>query len=324
MKIKTRPEDFKVTEKYALPTFQKQGGYAYVLLEKRNYNLMRAVQVLSRLFGISEKEIGYAGIKDKCAITQQYITLHHMKKEKILCFHTKDISLTFLGYAILPITLGSHTANHFEIVIRDLQKKPEKKERYINYFGTQRFSSNNAAIGKDLILKNYQKALTYIQEQKNEFKKEIEKHLEKNPQDVIGALHLLPIRFLKLYVHAYQAELWNRTLDRYLFENKEEKDKQKKIPLLGFGYTCGDEHLKKIIASVMKEEQIQERDFINKQFPALSIEGTERNLFMELHDFSLGELEEDELHPEKKKVRIQFTLGKGSYATEVIRQLFSQ
>jgi tRNA(Glu) U13 pseudouridine synthase TruD len=59
-----------------------------------------------------------------------------------------------------------------------------------------------------------------------------------------------------------------------------------------------------------------------KEFPELSSEGTERDVFAEAQKLSIGELEGDELNPGRKKVKLSFVLQPGSYATEFVRQLF--
>ena len=51
--------------------------------------------------------------------------------------------------------------------------------------------------------------------------------------------------------------------------------------------------------------------------PELSSEGTERDLFIEIKDFKIREMEKD-------KAVVSFSLPKGSYATVVIKELFSR
>ena len=59
-----------------------------------------------------------------------------------------------------------------------------------------------------------------------------------------------------------------------------------------------------------------------KQIPELSREGELRNVFVDVKDFKLGSVEDDDLNVGKKKVKVSFTLRKGSYATIVLRKLF--
>ena len=77
-----------------------------------------------------------------------------------------------------------------------------------------------------------------------------------------------------------------------------------------------------IIEAIMEKEGITDRDFIIRKIPEISAEGTERDMFIEVKDLEIGNLEDDELNNGKKKSRIKFFLQKGSYATEFIRQVF--
>ncbi|MEM2916644.1 MAG: tRNA pseudouridine(13) synthase TruD, partial [Candidatus Woesearchaeota archaeon] len=87
----------------------------------------------------------------------------------------------------------------------------------------------------------------------------------------------------------------------------------------GFG-TVPDKQLDEIL----KREQITTRDFVIKEFPELSSEGTERDIFAEASNLKITPLENDELNPGKKKTKLTFTLPPGCYATEFVRQLFNQ
>jgi len=323
MKVKTLPEDFIVKEKYTLPEFKEKAGQSYVLIKKNGISFHKAIYLISTFFSISEKQIGYAGIKDKQAITEQVISLKGIRKEHIAQFSSKELNLTFLGYAKEPVVLGSHLGNTFIITVRDINQEPEEKKNYVNYFGEQRFSTNNKEIGKYLVLKKYKEALQLMLETKIDLKKRIAKYLEEKPNDHLTAIRMLPMRFLSLYIHAYQSYIWNKTVMLYLKKMKNEI-KNKKIQIIGFGYDHKDKEVDDIIQNILKEEKITERDFVNRQFSGLTSEGTERNLYMDIHKLSVGSLSKDELHPGKKKVVVTFFLGKGSYATEVIKQLFNQ
>ena len=74
----------------------------------------------------------------------------------------------------------------------------------------------------------------------------------------------------------------------------------------------------------MKEEELYYRDFIIKQIPPISLEGELRPVFIEVKAFEISEIENDELNEDKKKVKVSFSLGKGSYATMVIRRVVSE
>ena len=68
-KIKQLPEDFIVKEiSHVNP--QLNGQYAYFILKKTNLTTIDALQILSNKFKIPLKNFGFAGNKDKKAVTE--------------------------------------------------------------------------------------------------------------------------------------------------------------------------------------------------------------------------------------------------------------
>lgn len=334
-KLKQVPEDFVVIE---VPLFkpEKAGKYLYFWMKKKGLNTLDAVKELAKRLRIKEKEIGFAGSKDKHAVTEQLISIAGIKKEEVEKLGLESISIEFYGYGKQPLSLGDLQGNKFELVIRNLtDEKVEKIEFVENYFDEQRFSEHNVAIGRHLLKKEFGKAVALIDELK------VQRYLEQKPTDYVGALKVLPLRQLRMYVNAYQSYLWNKTVATYLRKNGEVlkeiaysggtlvfisnpgKFKDLKIPLVGFGHEETDAEVQKIIDEMMQEEQLSYADFIIKQIPELTLEGELRNVFVEVKDLKVGEKEKDELNLHKKKVKVIFTLPKGSYATMVIKRIVS-
>ena len=357
-KIKQIPEDFIVKEINDIK-FDDNGIYSYFLLKKRNYNTLRAIKIISEKLKIPEKNIGFAGSKDKNAVTEQIISIKSGNKN-IENMALKGIELKFVGKGNGEVFLGSHIGNEFEIAIRNLAKKEtaniSKKIKnsgilMSNFFGPQRFSDNNAEIGKAVIKKDFKKAVELIIEANSDFKSEIIEHLEKRPNDFVVALKIIPLKLLKLYVHSYQSRLFNKALEQCIKNNKTlSKNKNNnnagnnnynknwgnnnnkaigkniigKIPLIGFGTEIDEiesEEIKKIMDEIMQEEKITERDFIIRQIPELSSEGSEREAFIKINDFKIIKKEKDELNQNKKKITVRFSLPKGCYATVLIENL---
>nr|MCK4930242.1 tRNA pseudouridine(13) synthase TruD [Nanoarchaeota archaeon] len=267
---------------------------------------------------INRKRIGYAGNKDRNAITEQNMSIRNIKKERVEKLKLKDIELKFLGYSKEPISLGDLKGNSFEITVRNILEQPKKVEKIINYFGEQRFSKNNAEIGKTIIQKDFEKVVDRILDSIGEEEKKVIEHLKKNRNDFVGALKTMPWKTLNLYIHAYQSKLWNDIVKELI----KKRIKENKIPLIGFATEIQDKNVKQVVEKVMQNEKIIFNDFVIRAIPDLSSAGTERNLFAEVKDLKIGKLENDELNKGKKKVKISFSLGKGSYATEVVKALF--
>src|SRR3989338_10637199 len=365
-KIKQIPEDFIVREVNELK-LDNNGNYSYFLLKKRNYNTLRAIKIISEKlriskknsknfsghkksqkdFFVNEKSIGFAGNKDKNAVTEQLISIKNGNKN-IENIGFRDIELKFVGRGNEEVFIGSNKGNEFLITIRNLANKEirtienklsNNKILMPNFFGPQRFSNNNAEIEKSIIKKDFKKAIKLILEANSDYSGEIKRHLEKKPNDFVVALKIMPSKLLKLYIHSYQSFLFNKTLEQYIKKtintkkliknnhnignigknNKKAIDKNiGKIPIIGFGTELKDDGISKITKKIIDEEKINFRDFIIRQIPELSQEGDERNAFIEVKDFKLLKQEKDELNKKKEKIIVKFSLPKGCYATVLI------
>lgn len=166
--IKASPEDFSVEE---IPVYAPSGEGEHVFLRLRRSGMTtRDVQMtLSRLFDLPEVDIGYAGMKDKIALTEQTFSLRNGKLDLL---EVKKALESETGFEIVDIKrhgnkirLGHLIGNRFKIVIRDPTEKDavlraqEIADRLVergvpNFFGPQRFGldGRNAASGRDCLL----------------------------------------------------------------------------------------------------------------------------------------------------------------------------
>src|SRR5262245_13864190 len=73
-RIKQRPEDFYVEEQ---PLYEPsgKGEHLYLCIEKCGQTTHDVVRRLSKLFNVRRSEIGYAGLKDKRAVTRQHFSV---------------------------------------------------------------------------------------------------------------------------------------------------------------------------------------------------------------------------------------------------------
>jgi tRNA(Glu) U13 pseudouridine synthase TruD len=303
-KIKEIPEDFKVDE-ISNVEVEDSGKYLYFLMSKRDYTTLEALQNVAMLMNVPKKFLGFAGTKDRRAITSQMVSCRNCKKDKLSGVKIEDISVEYKGFGSEPISLGDLKGNAFEIVVREVEKKPKHVDKVINYFGEQRFSKNNDDIGKLLVQKKYKEAAQLIAEGEGKHERDVREALNFQENDAIGALRNVPKKILTLYVHAYQSKLWNEmtVLDR------------EEIPIIGFGTEVDAD-----VDAVLKKEGISFRDFIFPAMPEISAEGGIRKKFVDVHDLEIGELEDNDLG-EGKKIVVKFWLAKGCYGTEVVKAL---
>ena len=284
---------------------ESSGAFVYFRLWKKDLATLEALERIGRI--LRTKMMGCAGNKDKRAVTEQVCSAR-TSKERIQKLSFSNMQLTVLGLGREPVHLGNLEGNNFKIVIRNLDSLPKISPKLRNLFGEQRFSTQNAEIGKCIVKRNFEQAALLIS-QSNPGIERMNAHLAQ--RDWVGALRCLPRKLLLLFVHAYQSLLWNKAV---MLSDADI------LPIVGFGTEVNDE----IVEKILKEENLKPADFVIRELPEVSAEGTERAVWVEAKNLNIGQLEPDEFFPGKKKVQLEFFLPKGSYATEFIRQMFQE
>lgn len=173
--IKEQVKDFMVTEMANHET--GEGDHLIVKLRKQNMTTMEAIDKLSSMLHISKDRIGYAGNKDKRAVTEQHISIQGVNQEEVNQVFTDEFDLEVVGKGE-HIGLGNLSANRFEITVRqlglpieDIRNRSlkivdEMDGKFPNYFGKQRFGSTRPVthqVGRHILRGNFEEAVwTYI------------------------------------------------------------------------------------------------------------------------------------------------------------------
>ncbi len=320
MKIKQIPEDFIVDEALKLKIYKNKNDYSIIKIKKKNLGTFQLVGLLSRKLGMRQKFIGFAGLKDKNAITTQYISLYKAPKEKINKIKINDAEINFLGYSNHRINLGDLDGNKFIIIIRDLEKKAAipRNIQLENYFDEQRFGNkqNTHLVGKAILKREFSEACRLLS-------------LDVSNNNYISAIRTHERRLLRFYISSYQSYIWNKTLSEILKNNNgietdfiidklyfaKTKQKNLKIPMLNF-----DTPKNKIIDKILKCENISRNDFLTRGMPELINVSQDRSAFVNVKNIK-SRWGRDELNEGKFKLIISFFLPKGTYATMLIKKI---
>lgn len=146
--MKTSAEDFKVNEELGYE-LSGEGEHLYLRIEKKGLNTEELVKTLARTLGKSEKSISYAGLKDRQALTTQWLCVHCPGEEI-----ADTDKLAGEGWRVIDskrhikkLKTGALAANNFNLVLRDIKGQQEVENRLQqirlggvpNYFGVQRF-----------------------------------------------------------------------------------------------------------------------------------------------------------------------------------------
>jgi len=159
--IRTQPEDFLVVEE-ALYRPSGEGRHTFLCVEKRGRTTEQVARVLARLAGISPRDVGYAGRKDRHAVTRQWFSLPDVDPDRALEFEIEGARVVEAKRHDHKLKTGHLRANHFEIVLRGEGDSIEVvRERALNLvnrgmpnrYGTQRFGRDgeNAEKAREML-----------------------------------------------------------------------------------------------------------------------------------------------------------------------------
>ena len=245
---------YEVNENLRLADYE--GPITLYILKKESIDTLSALKIIKKI--LRPRRIGYAGLKDRDAITYQLISIEHNNPPQIL--KTKNIELIRIGRSYKHIKVGDLWGNKFLITAKSLDNNIEKVLQEIKnveelpaFFGYQRFGSRRPIthlIGRFLLQKEWDLALEYflgypypteasisqkarylfnegsLKESLELFAKAglwyevkaLKKYIE--TKNSLKALQVLPRALLKLFINAYQSYIFNKLLSKLWKEFK--------------------------------------------------------------------------------------------------------
>lgn len=153
--LKSQVADFKVTElPLGLPS--GEGEHIWLYIEKTGANTAWIAKRLAEHAGVKEMDVGYAGMKDRHAITRQWFSVYSPKNSPDFTA-LNDAEMTVLEQTRhnKKLRRGDLLGNKFEILLRDfvgdkaaLEQNAQAiaKHGVPNYFGEQRFGHDGGNI----------------------------------------------------------------------------------------------------------------------------------------------------------------------------------
>jgi len=254
MKLKRLVEDFQVEEQISLPA--DGGPYALYRLRKQSLGTLEAIEAIRRRWNLPRDIVAFAGLKDKHALTAQYVTIHGGPRRG---FQQTNFELQYVGQTSRPIHASDITANRFELMIRGLAADDvgtaEKALASIvtdglpNYFDNQRFGSlgeSGEFIARPWCLGDYERTLWLAMAEPNVHDRPAERderqvlrvhwgdwgkcrerlprsshqnvieYLTRRPGDFRRAIALVRQDLRSLWLAAFQSHLWNQVLATFI------------------------------------------------------------------------------------------------------------
>lgn len=147
-RIKAVPEDFIVEE---LPAYEPTGtgGFLYLWVQKRDFPAERLAREIGHRLGIKPQDVGIAGLKDRRAVTRQWVSVPDSCSDRLPDFDDDSLRVLSVSRHGNKLRAGHTRGNSFQIRIRGLENESASELRrrtealralgLPNAFGPQRF-----------------------------------------------------------------------------------------------------------------------------------------------------------------------------------------
>lgn len=353
--FKASPADFVVIER---PLYEPSGvgDHTYLRIRKTGLTTDEALRRIGRALGRRPRDLGFAGRKDRHAVTEQTISIEHVEPEAAAeqVADLDDIDVLSVSRHRNKLRLGHLAGNRFELVVRDTEPGAVERARALlervvargcpNAFGAQRFGrrGDNHEIGRELVRGDAAKAVELLIAGGGRDGARLSEARERGtPAE--RSLRRLSKSQLRLLVSAYQSALFNRLLERRLvaydtvevgdlaylhdrgavFLVEDEGEERKRAACFEISAT-GPLFGSRMSAPSGRPSELEAPLLTDDGlYPAHfartlagSFRGERRPLRVPVTDATAEAVPEDE-----NAVRLTFSLPRGSYATTVLHEL---
>jgi len=331
-RTRSTEDDFCVDEEPAYAP-SGSGDHVYARIEKRGLTTSDAVRALAAHLGCPPNDVGSAGLKDKRAVTTQWLSFPPpLTTEAVAAADIEGVRVLEVSRHENKLRTGHLRGNHFRLVIRDTSMPAAQAAAFAgqvldalarspgspNWYGAQRFGRNgdNARIGRALVTGE---------------------RLDRRPPRG---------RQRRLFISAYQSELFNRYLRRRIddglyrsvlagdllqkrsggmFECTEPEVDQARLddgelaptgPMFGSKMRAPSPETPAFARerSVLEEESLEPSSF--RPLGKLAL-GARRPIGVPLGDVAASAVADGD----DNAVEVRFSLPAGAYATAVLREI---
>jgi len=325
-----------------IPLYQpsNRGDWLFIRVRKRDMSTLKLISVLKTATGASDREIGYAGLKDKNADTIQTISIPKRYEKELKNLTTDRIEILSTALNRKPLKRGELKGNRFKIILKRVDNssyrefvsslKEIARGGFPNYFGYQRFGEDGKSWeqGKKIAhsgkrLKGAKEKLLVASWQSKLFNDWLAYRIEiskiVNSLSIKDASKRLKwdlelIRELKSQPHIFkifQGELMSSLSQK---RTRVATDTQKYSRLFAqkeltpTGILCGDR-----VESAKSDAGYLEEQFIDNELNTLP--GSRRLAWVWAEDIEYS------YDSNKQELTLHFTLPKGSYATTLLEEI---
>lgn len=321
-KIRHVAEDFRVIE---IPGFEPdgQGDHVYLTIEKKDLTTQAVSNRLRDYCQVKSRDVGYAGMKDRHAVTRQNFSINLAGKSEPDWAALVSENLKVLAVSRHPRKLkkGVLKGNRFELVVRDmsadhdcLQNRLQKisQQGVPNYFGDQRFgiegkNLDKAAVlfsGENIHIDRHERGMLFSSVRSKLFNALLAERVSQHNWHRLLAGEVISLDGTARHFH--------EPIDDILIERAERLDVHGTGPLPGLESRAiePDDEAGKVEQHVMQHYA----DWL-EGLQRFKLEHARRPLRVAVRDLQWS-IEEDQLF-------LSFSLTAGAYATVVLREILA-
>ena len=320
--LKQTPEHFVVEE---IPLYEPsgEGDHLYVNLTRRGWNTRDVVLALARVFGLAADDIGFAGLKDRQALTTQTFSLLRVPTEDAAIRITGELpfQVNWVSRHRNKLRTGHLLGNRFAIFIAGASPDALPRAAAVaaalhtcgipNFFGAQRFGQDgdNAARGRDVLLGRGPRQRWLRRFLISAFQSELFNHYLAQRISLGAFDHLLAGDVAKKHA----------TGGLFVVEDLEREQPRFAAGEISFTGPLFGTKMKAAAdaAAALEAEILAQADLPAQAFKKADVDGG-RRLGRLLLDHI--EIEASDLGADNGGLWLRFTLPKGAYATIVLRE----
>ncbi|MEM9700949.1 MAG: tRNA pseudouridine(13) synthase TruD [Planctomycetota bacterium] len=153
--LKAEPADFRVSEVAAYEPCG-EGPHLYLRVRKTDLSAEALTAHLSRTLGVAKRDIGTAGMKDRRAVTEQWVSVPAAAESRVAAVDGPGVTALAAKRHTNKLKTGHLRGNRFDVALRGVNEQAVQRaaplverltaDGFPNAFGSQRFGHDGSTL----------------------------------------------------------------------------------------------------------------------------------------------------------------------------------